>query len=238
MQGLSIRNPVMDELVAVANDILDLKKRHTIVVAEFSALLRKANSSATTTGPQPPEVTTPNRPKPRGRKAVKPKAAGPKAIEAEVSKPKAPKARPPKRRTPKREEPQPNVTQSELPQPEALKPEPSPPTTTKVELPKVETPRDGSESQAVVTLLQKFDANVSTTLKSLGISQDHPDYKTQKANAMLVSSDRPGWKAERKALPEDERRHLQKLIAKEIEQLTGKTFVDAAEEYRRSKKEQ
>ena len=225
MQGLSIHNPVMDELVAVANDILNLKKRHTIVVAQFSALLRKANSSTATTRAQAPEAATPSRPKPRGRKAVKPKEPERKTSD-------------PKRRTPKREEPQPDVTQSELPQPEASKPEPSLQTTTKVKLPKVETPRDGSESQAVVTLLQKFDVNVSTTLKSLGISQDHPDYKAQKANAMLVSSDRPGWKAERKALPEDERRHLQKLIAKEIEQLTGKTFDDAAEEYRRSKKEQ
>src|ERR1035441_1197037 len=102
MQGLNIHNPVMDELVAVANDILNLKKRHTIVVAQFSALLRKANSSTTTTGAQAPEAATPSGPKPRGRKAAKPKEP-----EQKTSDPK-PKASKPKA-------PQPTTTKVELP---------------------------------------------------------------------------------------------------------------------------
>ena len=197
MQGLSIHNPVMDELVAVANDILNLKKRHTIVVAQFSALLRKANSSTATTGAQAPEAATPSRPKPRARKAVKPTAAGPKAIEAEPSKPKAPKPR--------------------------VKPL------------TVETPRTGSEPEVVATMLDEFDLNVAKTLKKLGVVADQPDYDAKLVHAMLVAGESVGWKRRFKKLSKEDKRLIWEPIKQQIEELSGKTFAEAAAEYRLSK---
>jgi len=189
----------MDELVAVANDILDLKKRHTIVVAQFSALLRKANSPTTTTDAQAIEAGTPNRPKPQARKAVKPKAAGPKAIEAkpEASEPRTPKPR--------------------------VKPL------------TVETPRTGLEPEVVATMLDEFDLNVTKTLKELGGVADQPDSNAKLVHAMFVAGERVGWKRQFRKLPKEDKRLIWQPIVKQVEGLSGKTFAEAAAEYRLSK---